>query len=47
MDSRPKHIEAFLVKEVEKSEYFQRASKKKARHINSKLVRQEWTTNHE
>ena len=39
----PKHIEAFLIKEVEKSEYFQRASKKKAQHVNSKRIRQEWT----
>ena len=43
----PKHIEAYLVKEVESSEYFQRASKKKAQHVNSKKVRQEWTASHE
>jgi len=43
----PKSIEKYLVSEIKESEYFQRASKKKARHINSKKVRQEWTASHE
>jgi len=40
----PKSVEKYIVSEIRKSEYFQRASKKKARHQNSKLVRQEWTS---